>query len=134
MDLGGAERLRGLCEAPKRGWELAEPRPIALLMIPSLHFVGRPFEKGSFKPEPLWIGTRFTVKSVVNKVVISLPAMKNTEILVALEELMDNAMGMVKHADIRKLAGRESLVAGFLLPVEALRPPAVGQSVQGLVR
>ena len=48
-------------------------------------------------------------KSVVNKVEISLPAKKNAEILAALEELMDNAS-----ADIRKLAGKESWVAGFL--------------------
>ena len=62
----------------------------------------------------IWIGTHFTVKSVVNKVEISLPAKKNAEILAALEELMDNARGMVKHADIRRLAGKESWVAGFL--------------------
>ena len=36
----------------------------------------------------------------------------------ALEELMDNARGMVKHADIRKLAGKESWVAGFLLQLK----------------
>ena len=72
------------------------------------------YEKGSFGPEALWFGTQFTVKSVVNKVEISLPAKKNAEILAALEELMDNARGMVKHADIRKLAGKESWVAGFL--------------------
>ena len=120
----------------RRGWEPTERRPIALLMIPSLRFVERlpigvgwPWEccsgggplglklaceKGSFGPEALWIGTQFTVKSVVNKVEISFPAKKNAEILAALEELMDNARGMVKHADIRKLAGKESWVAGFL--------------------
>ena len=41
------------------------------------------------------------MKSVVNKVEISLPAKKNAEILAALEELMDNARGMVKHGDIK---------------------------------
>ena len=51
-------------------------------------------EKGSFGPEALWIGTQFTVKSVVNKVEISFLAKKNAEILAALEELMDNARGM----------------------------------------
>ena len=34
---------------------------------------------------------------------------------------MDNARGMVKHADIRKLAGKESWVAGILLQL-----PVVG--------
>ena len=43
-----------------------------------------------------------------------LPARRGpyTEILAALEELMDNAKGIVKHADIRKLACKESWVAG----------------------
>ena len=40
--LCGAESLRGSCAAPKRGWVLAEPRPIALSMIPSSHSVGHP--------------------------------------------------------------------------------------------
>ena len=35
------------------------------------------YEKGSFGPGAIWIGTHFTVKSVVNKVEISLPAKKN---------------------------------------------------------
>ena len=69
---------------------------------------------GSFGPEALCIGTHFTVKSVVNKAEVSFPAKKNAEILVALKELMDNARGMVRHADIRKLAGKESWVAGIL--------------------
>ena len=133
--LCGTGWLRGSCAAPKRGWELAEPRKIALLMIPSSRFVRRPprggdwsweccsgggslgfklaYEKGSFGPEALWIGTHFTVKSVVNKAEVSFPAKKNAEILVALKGIMDNARGMVRHADIRKLAGKESWLAGF---------------------
>ena len=46
----------------------------------------------------------------MNKVDISLAAKKNAEILA----LVDNARGMVKHADIRKLGSEESWVAGFL--------------------
>ena len=54
------------------------------------------------------------MKPVVNKVEICLPAKKNTEILSALEEIMDNSRRMIRHADIRKVAGKESWVAGFL--------------------
>ena len=72
------------------------------------------YEKGSFGPDAVWIGTHFLVKPVINKVEICLPAKKNTEILSALEEIMDNSRGMIRHADIRKVAGKESWVAGFL--------------------
>ena len=72
------------------------------------------YEKGSFGPDAVWIGTHFLVKPVINKVEISLPAKKNTEILSALEEIMNNSRGMIKHADVRKIAGKESWVAGFL--------------------
>ena len=72
------------------------------------------YEKGSFCPDCVWIGTHFLVKPVINKVEICLPAKKNTEILSALEEIMDNSRGMIRHADIRKVAGKESWVAGFL--------------------
>ena len=43
-----------------------------------------------------------------------LPLHKNAEILTGFEELMDNARGMVKLADIRKLPVKESWMAGFL--------------------
>ena len=72
------------------------------------------YEKGSFGPDAVWIGTHFLVKPVINKVEICLPAKKNTEILSVLEEIMDNSRGMIRHADIRKVAGKESWVAGFL--------------------
>ena len=75
------------------------------------------YEKGSFGPDAMWIGTHFLVMPampVINKVEICLPAKKNTEILSALEEIMDNFRGMIKHADVRKVAGKESWVAGFL--------------------
>ena len=65
------------------------------------------YEKGSFGPDAVWIGTHFLVNSVVNKVEISLPAKKNADLLGTLEEIMDNA-------SIRKLAGKESWVAGVL--------------------
>ena len=52
------------------------------------------YEKGSFGPDAVWIGTHFLVKSVINKVEVCLPAKKNTEILSALEEIMDNSMRM----------------------------------------
>ena len=72
------------------------------------------YEKGSFGPEVVWNGTHFAVQSVVNKVEISLLAKKIAEILETLKEIMDNSRGMVKHPDIRKLAGKESWMAGFL--------------------
>ena len=108
--------MRGSCAELKRGWEPREPKPIALLMIPSSRFVGLKlaYEEGSFGPDAVWIGTHFLVKSVVDKVEISFPAKKNAEILGTLEEILDDARCMVKHADIRKLAGKESWVAGIL--------------------
>ena len=68
------------------------------------------YEKGSFGPDAVWIGTQ----SLVNKVEIRLPEKKNVEILSALVEIMDNSMGMVRHADVLKIAGKVSWVAGFL--------------------
>ena len=76
--------------------------------------LGLKLEKGSFGPGAVWIGTHFLVKPVINKVEICLPAKKNTEILSALEEIMDNSRGMIKHADVRKVAWKENWVAGFL--------------------
>ena len=49
------------------------------------------YEKGSFGPDAVWIGTHFLVNPVINKVEICLPAKKNTEILTALEQIMDNS-------------------------------------------
>ena len=72
------------------------------------------YEKGSFGPDAVWIGTHFLVQSVINKVEIRLPAKKNAEILSALVEIMDNFRCMVRHADVRKIAGKVSWVAGFL--------------------
>ena len=59
------------------------------------------------------------LKLAYEKGSFSLSAKKNAEILAALEELMDNVRGTVKHADIRKLAGTESWVAGFLPQLKA---------------
>ena len=42
------------------------------------------------------------------KIEICLPAKKNAEILLALEEIMDNSRGMIRHVDVRKVAGNES--------------------------
>ena len=61
----------------------------------------------------VWIGTHFLVKPVINKVEICLPAKKNTEILAALEEIMDNSRGMIRHADVHKVAGKETGWQGF---------------------
>ena len=61
----------------------------------------------------MWIGTDFLVQSVINKVEIRLPVKKNAEILSALVEIMDNFRCMVRHADVRKIAGKVSWVAGF---------------------
>ena len=58
-------------------------------------------EKRSCDPEAVWIGTRLNVNS------------KNSEILDALQSLMDSSGGMVRHDEVRKLAGKESWVASF---------------------
>ena len=72
------------------------------------------YEKGSYGPEAVWIGTRLNVNSLMNKMEVSLPAKKNSEILDALKALMDSPGGMVKHDQVRKIAGKESWVASFL--------------------
>ena len=72
------------------------------------------YEKGSFGPDAVWIGTHVLVQSATNKVEIRLPAKKNAEILSALVEIMDNSRSMVRHADVRKIDGKVCWVAGIL--------------------
>ena len=113
--LCGVGWLRGSCAAPKCGWEADRAQTNCFVDDPIIALRGTAsqrrrlamgvllwwralglklaYEKGSFGPEAIWIGTHFTVKSVVNKVEISLPAKKNAEILATLEQLMDNARG-----------------------------------------
>ena len=71
---------------------------------------------------PIWIRTHFTVKSVVNKVEISLPAKKNAEIWATLEEMA--SMQTSESWRVRKVGWQGSC------PSQAIRPPAVGQSIQ----
>ena len=70
------------------------------------------YEKGSFGPDAVLIGTHFLVKPVINKVEICPAAKRNAEILLALEEIMDISRSMIRHGDVRKVAGKESWVAG----------------------
>ena len=72
------------------------------------------YEKGSYGPEAVWIGTRLNINAMINKMEVRLPTKKNTEILDALKHLMDSPGGMVKHDEVRKIAGKESWVASFL--------------------
>ena len=45
---------------------------------------------------------------------MQLPAKKNVEILAALSDLMDGPGAIIKHDEVRKVAGKESWVASFL--------------------
>ena len=71
-------------------------------------------EKGSFGSEVVWIGTHLVVNSMANKVEVRLPAKKNLEILATLSDLMDGPGAIIKHDEVRKVAGKESWVASFL--------------------
>ena len=71
-------------------------------------------EKGSFGSEVVWIGTHLMVNSRANKVEVRLLAKKNVEILTALSDLMDGLGAIIKHDEVRKVAGKESWVASFL--------------------
>ena len=71
-------------------------------------------EKGSFGSEVVWIGTHLVVNSKANKVEVRLPAKKNVEILAAMSDLMDGPGAVIKHDEVRKVAGKESWVASFL--------------------
>ena len=67
-------------------------------------------EKGSFGFEVVWM----MVNSRANKVEVRLPAKKNVEILTALSDLMYGPGAIIKHDEVRKVAGKESWVASFL--------------------
>ena len=54
------------------------------------------------------------VNSRANKVEVRVPAKKNVEILTALSDLMDGPGAIIKHDEVRKVAGKESWVASFL--------------------
>ena len=83
-------------------------------------------EKGSFRSEVVWIGTHLMVNSRDNKVEVRLLAKKNVEIFTALSDLMDGSGVIIKHDEVRKVAGKESWVAS----VEAFYEAIVGQFVQ----
>ena len=68
------------------------------------------YEKGSFGPEAVWIGTHLVINAKANKIEIRLPAKKNLEILAILVDLMDGPGSTMKHDEVRKLAGKESWV------------------------
>ena len=72
------------------------------------------FEKGSFGPRAVWIGTPLEINAKVNKTEVRLPVKKNQEILEALAHVMDSTGGMVRHHEVRRMAGKVSWVASFL--------------------
>ena len=65
------------------------------------------YKKGSFGVEAVGIGTQFRHQQSRD----SPP--NEEERRDPTEELMDNTKGMIRHADVRKLAGKENWMAGF---------------------
>ena len=72
------------------------------------------YEKESFGPKAVWIGTQLEINAKVNKIVVRLPVKQNQEILEALAHIMDSPGGMVRHYEVRRIAGKVSWVASFL--------------------
>ena len=123
----------GSCAALRLGCPTAERRPTVSWMTPSSHSKARHIigagchgcvvvvehsrpetgEKGSFGPRVVWIA-QMEINVKVNKMEVRLPVKKNQEILEALAHIMDSPGGMVRHHEVRRIAGKISWVASFL--------------------
>ena len=90
------------------------------------------YEKGSFGPEAVWVGTHLVINAKANKVEIRLSAKKNSEIPAILLDLMDGPGSTIKHDEVRKLAGNESWVASFLPQLKPFVKQFVGQYFQAV--
>ena len=66
------------------------------------------YEKKSFGPSVVWIGTQMEINFKLNKMAVCLPVNRNQKIFEALTHIMDSPGGMVRHHEVRRIAGKIS--------------------------